>query len=408
MTIKVLQRGFIILLLNGKREVILSQSALRAIFLLVLFISVSSANDQNFSRIYEDINAAYDLQHPLPLHLSLSQLKSHHHFKRCILISPEKAIESYLNKEYSSYSQGKNILVNSPCLGSDSLGNYLGSYFENIVCAELSGLHYLSVGKIYEPKTKHVSSAFISNLPNYIENKNPIDHETSRKLIKTYCKCEKSCHEQKNAAWVSGLNIIKPIFKNALLAHLNIHPEQNQTVVKVNDISTEPINTVLPLIPDVAIHYRCGDNFVGYYGFLPFSVFKDKIPNNTKTIYVLAERRGRKTVADLAEKCDSILLSLKGFLSKNFPNSKILLKRGDNLYTDMARLSFAKTVFCSASTFCLWPAVTNDNTVYFPKTKLIVGGDTNINLGSGSKIHLNPDPSFIFVSPPTINFVFGK
>jgi hypothetical protein len=26
----------------------------------------------------------------------------------------------------------------------------------------------------------------------------------------------------------------------------------------------------LPLVPDVAIHYRCGDNIVSHYGFLPF------------------------------------------------------------------------------------------------------------------------------------------
>ena len=368
--------------------------ALRSIILLLFSGTTVSENYRIFSKIHEDINAAYDLKYPLTLNLSLSELKSHHHHKRCVLILPHKAIGSFLSKEWSLFSQGNSILVNSPCLGSDSFGNYLGLYFENIMCAGMSRVHYISVGKVYEPKTKHLSSAFVSHLPDFIENPNPADFATSKILMQQYCRCDNLCHEQKDAAWVSGIDIIKPLFKNALSYHLKSHSRYNETKVDMYDISTEPDGTILPLIPDVAIHYRCGDNFVGYYGFLPFSVFKEKIPHGSKTIYVLADKRGRKTGNNslLASKCDAILSSLIKFLIKHFPDSKILLKRGDDLYKDLARLSFAKTTFCSASTFCLWPAIANSNRIYFPRTKLIVGGDTEISLGLG----------FVWISDPEI------
>ena len=183
---------------------------------------------------------------------------------------------------------------------------------------------------------------------------------------------------------VKGLGLIKPILKEALDYHLKNSPNiSTNTVVLTSDLSTEAVGTTLPLIPDSAIHYRCGDNFIGHYGFLPFKAFSDNIPRDVKTIYVLAENKNRKTInkKPLVAKCDSIFVSMLNYLKKHFPSAKIVIRRGDDLYIDMARLAYAKTAICSVSTFCLWPAIMNEGSAFFPKTRLIVGGDTNINLG---------------------------
>jgi hypothetical protein len=144
----------------------------------------------------------------------------------------------------------------------------------------------------------------------------------------------------------------------------------------------------LPLIPDVAIHYRCGDNFVGHYGFLPFRAFRETIPPPLSplapsTIFVLAENKHRKTGSKkhLMAKCDAIFQSLFDYLSRLYPQSAVLVRRGDDLYLDMARLAFAKVTICSVSTFCLWPAIISNGTAYFPRTKLIVGGDVSLDFG---------------------------
>jgi hypothetical protein len=47
----------------------------------------------------------------------------------------------------------------------------------------------------------------------------------------------------------------------------------------------------------------------------------------------------------------------------------------------MARLSFAKYTVCSVITFCIWPAILNGINAYFPRTKLVVGGNISIDMG---------------------------
>ncbi len=80
----------------------------------------------------------------------------------------------------------------------------------------------------------------------------------------------------------------------------------------------------LPLIPEAAIHYRCGDNFVVHYGFLPFRAFLNAIPRNVSSIFVLAEHRGRKTGGNkrhLAAKCDLVFQQLLQYLKNHYPKS---------------------------------------------------------------------------------------
>jgi len=241
----------------------------------------------------------------------------------------------------------------------------------------------MAVGKVWEPKAKDEPSPFIDRLPSIIEHNNATQSfQHASQVLKQQCTCAGSCHERANAAWVKNLDNIKPLLLDALHHHVAAS-QSTQTVVSPKDLCSSPQGTVLPLVPEAAIHYRCGDNFVGSYGFLPFEAFRQKIPADAQTIYVLAENRNRKTQykAHLALKCDLILTSLFSYLKLHFPSAVVLIRRGDDLYVDMARLAFARTTVCSVSTFCLWPAIINNGSAYFPRTKLIVSGDVSINLG---------------------------
>ncbi len=361
------------------------KATIAAMFLKALVICcslvLSSQSQHSLKEVALDINSFYDTQHPPQFHMN--PLLSVHHSKRCTSIENNESILKFMSGTWKSTSKDFQILVSTPCLGTDSLGNGLGAYFENIVCANKSGMHYVSVANIWEPKDRDVPSPCLSQIPTVIENLQPLDEATVKSNLKQLCKCQGSCHERPNAVWTKGLNIIKPIIDNALQHYLKTVPMLNHTVVLSTDLSNVPTDTKLPLIPEAAIHYRCGDNFVGHYGFLPFSAFVDNIPSSVKTIYVLAENRDRKTKIrrHLATKCDAIFQSLLTYLTHRFPSSTVLIRRGDDLYLDMARLAYAQHVVCSVSTFCLWPAIVNANKAYFPRTKLIVGGNTDINLG---------------------------
>jgi len=332
-------------------------------------------------------NVSIDMTQPDQLPYSPNQLTTMHG-KRCIALDNSQAVLDFSNEKWKELRFLNNlpILITTPCLGSDSLGNYLGSYFENIMCAEKAKLHYFGVSPIWEPSTYDEPSFYLSAFPTFIEHKKPsLTIEEAKMNMKMMCKCPGSCHERPNALWIQGLDLIKTILSAAITSHMNyLEVKQLQyTKIVENDLATVSSTIPLPLIPEAAIHYRCGDNFVGHYGFLPFKTFTQYIPKNVTSIYVLAEQRSRKTKnkESLASKCDAAFGSLFQYLKHHFPNSIVLIKRGDNLYTDIIRLSLAKYTICSVSTFCLWPAIVNPNHAYFPKTKLIVGGNTNIQLG---------------------------
>ena len=364
----------------------------------VIWISLSvlaipgSRSEDEVMQWYDQVQRAFDRRHPSPGQIlaakgdgsTFTTLQTHNlHGRRCIAIESNVAID-YLHKDHYQMAS-KPVYIHTPCMGSDSLGNYLGSYFENFMCAKTIGLHYLSVAKIWEPSTNDTASVFLAQLPSYHIHAKPISSfkHISTSILNT-CSCPGSCHQYKHALWAKNLEWIRPMLWKATYAHLGtLSGDANVTIVRDSDLATVAVGTQLPLIPDVAIHYRCGDNFVGEYGFLPFEAFLTRIPKAVKTIYVLAENRNRKTSAKvyLAEKCDAAFVGLKSYLAQHFPESNVVIRRGDDLYTDFARLALAPVTICSVSTYCLWPALMNKGKAYFPKTKLIVGGETDINLG---------------------------
>ena len=292
---------------------------------------------------------------------------------------PHQALDALASSTFSAETSRANVLVSSACIGVDSLGNYLGNYLENVACADKIGVAYMAVAKVYEPRTRDASNAFLSALPSLVlPPPSSAASVLSLPKLTAACPCRESCHENPRAVWPKSLaTVVRPLLQTALAQH-RASLSLNTTVAR-GDICTAPPETVLPLTPDAAVHYRCGDNFVGHYGFVPFAAVAQRIPASAKTIYVLAEARGRKTAAPakqhMAGKCDVVLRALHQYLAARFPAAVVLLRRGgDDPYTDLVRLAYAPVTVCSVSTFCLWPALASNNTAYFPITPLILGG----------------------------------
>lgn len=134
---------------------------------------------------------------------------------------------------------------------------------------------------------------------------------------------------------------------------------------------TTQAESVLPMIPDVAVHYRCGDNTVGHYGYLSYPAFKRRIPSTARTIYVMAENPSRNSNTQRNNQCNAILTGLFDYLKAEFSQASIVILRGANMFDDMTRLALANTTICSVSSFCIWPALSSTTKAYFPITRLI-------------------------------------
>jgi hypothetical protein len=183
-----------------------------------------------------------------------------------------------------------------------------------------------------------------------------------------------------NASAFVGSHMLKAITKYSETLHL----DNAFTVNLDTDFSNTESSDQLPTVPDVTIQYRCGDNigFSYVYGILPFAAITSRIPPDSKYIYVLSDHPSRAAHSPYSGRCHLILKSLFEFLKESNPKSVIVVKRGGDLYLDYVRMALSKVLICSASTFCLWPALANvqrGGQVHFPLTDLIAGAD-NIDL----------------------------
>ena len=289
--------------------------------------------------------------------------------------------------------------------------------------------------------------AFLDALPDVVVHKNPAGSaEEGKKRVADICKCTRYCWQDPLAPWVNNTAIIKKHLRVAVHAYLdtvrdlrglicscledccsvmllpysisadaleilvlssimlydnisiaqhhhtnyNLKSTQVQDVVKEGttvspdtDFSNAAQDAHLPIVPDVAIQYRCGDN-IGFnykYGLLPFFALPQRIPKDAKYIYVLSDHPSRQAQAVYSSRCQTILEALFEYLKKNFPDSTIVIKRGGDLFLDYARLTLSNVTICSASTYCLWPALAHEGVVHFPLTSLVVNAD-NIQLAA--------------------------
>lgn len=165
------------------------------------------------------------------------------------------------------------------------------------------------------------------------------------------------------------------------LRHSSIAIARGATTYNTTDEYQHP-TIELPAIPDVAIHYRCGDNLNSIYGFLPFRVYRRRIPKSVRHVYIMAESPARKAMLGSKSRCARIFEAFQQFFAVEYPNTTVVVLRGQDMFDDYARLTFANITFCSISTFCFPPAIGTDNIAYFPPSQLIAHGRTDFDYGS--------------------------
>lgn len=306
------------------------------------------------------------------------------------------ARDNYMQGMYKDLLGDVPVMVYPFCAKTFQLGNCLGYYLNDIACADVSGAHFVAVHKNFNLLASQSlvtkgndRYAFLNHLPDMIVHPNPKPPDEVKALMKTQCDCLQFCWENKVAPWTQRIPLISRVIGQAIhayekAAHIDhLFTELNNQT----DISSikEALNTpnLLPLVPNVTIQYRCGDN-VGFgktkYGLLPFSTYnKQRISEDiAQYIYVIADSPSRSEGHPYSHRCGIILEHLYKTLTQRFPKAVVVIKRGGDPFLDYVRLYHSKIVFCSASTFCLWPSLANRHgQVYYPLTPLIAGAGSN-------------------------------
>jgi len=198
-----------------------------------------------------------------------------------------------------------------------------------------------------------------------------------------------------DSPWQKHVSYIGKVLRNASLAYLSSNPDNDiEKDIYGDNLFMSGSRKSIPIIPDVTLHYRCGDNIAGAssaigYGLLKVKDIVSRIPVNARHIYILAEstsRNKKKSTHGCNDECSLIHYFVYKSLIKKFPKSLVVLKKGGNIYLDFVRLVLSNTTICSASTFCFYAALGhNQSAVYFPRTKLIANplesSFSNIELG---------------------------
>eukprot|EP01036_Dinobryon_divergens_P026667 gene26667-35343_t len=232
--------------------------------------------------------------------------------------------------------------------------------------------------------------AFFSALPSIVLNSHQNiagQRHDIKHRIESACPCHEFCWTKVDAPWLHHIDWMMDAIRTGTTAFVSAYGPQNLipavTKAKVS----------LPAIPDVAIHYRCGDNltaFIHGYGVLPFAAILRLIPSSARFIYVFTNDNVKH------HHCGSIMKRIVKYLSKHLKKKNLsapdgsaatpvvvkLFRDGDPLVA-FTRLLYANTLICSSSTFCFYAALANNGTaVHFPRTHLIARPSSSDVYGS--------------------------
>ena len=153
----------------------------------------------------------------------------------------------------------------------------------------------------------------------------------------------------------------------------------------------------IPPIPDVAIQYRCSDNTIKGYGLLAWPAFLRHIPSNATFIYIMTENPSDRTPDHgVINSCNTIINELSEYLHYHFKRANVVVLRGASALDDATRLAMAQITICSASTFCLWPAIASKAEAFFPVTALIYSDRGRLNYTS--ELHWLNEPDEIAIT----------
>lgn len=304
------------------------------------------------------------------------------------------------------------------------IGNFLGSYLELITCTESNKLpivfvfpqHYRDL-TIYTENNKLTSiEYFIQQLPvirlhrrhhaslhdssyiDYKQQQQQQHHNTTRLIYDTElvyndliksCSCKEYCWEHSNSKWYLHVKLVKNILSSSFEKYFDRNNNTNFKQMMNIAFTTKTViatmgdgylrNHRYPVVPDVLIHFRCSDivraTSATGYGFLNFNVYLELIPRGTRLVYILSDPVHRGTDGAI---CGQLIEALIEFLSVRFPSAEVLAERGGDMIRNFAQIAFANTTICSASTFCLFPALASNGTAYFPRSQLLLHGNESL------------------------------
>lgn len=356
----------------------------RKLLLLVIVVAVALASCRSSRVIHRRLQIGNEsVGEPSQLDIPLRRVLD----KGIICTDFPESTADFKTNRWSPELDGVQMLVYPFCPDLGSMGNFLGRYFNEASCAKVLGTHFISPRPLEKLKKDSyneldVSRRFFAALPSTVVS--PINASRNEVLarIDTECACKKYCWSDSSAPWIKNTQWIAKTFRKSLDAAFPNGELKTgfSDYHHTSDITNAKNPMQLPIIPDVAIHYRCGDNLGTIarpfgYGLLSFPVLQRLIPKDAKYIYILSEPVHRvHYLADpiYKEKCGQIIKWIFVFIANHFPDSTVLVSRGGNMFVDIARLTLANTTICSASTFCLFPSIAHNGTaVYFPVTKLI-------------------------------------
>jgi hypothetical protein len=117
---------------------------------------------------------------------------------------------------------------------------------------------------------------FFEAFPEVVVNDNPLDDHTVQVNLNESCKCYHYCWGEHNAPWEKNIPWVQKTLRTAVDAYMQtVNVADGTQLNPATDNSSHPFDKRLPMIPDVTVHYRCGDNLrfdtIGY-GLLPFHV----------------------------------------------------------------------------------------------------------------------------------------
>ncbi|KAJ1426706.1 hypothetical protein B484DRAFT_81788 [Ochromonadaceae sp. CCMP2298] len=186
------------------------------------------------------------------------------------------------------------------------LGNTLGYYLNDIACADITGAHFIAAHKSFtmtqpELLVTHTGAAnqtqsqlaFFNHLPDLIVHPKPLPSDVVRKEMRKVCHCLQFCWENSDAAWLKRPELIGRVLRPAIDAYIAasgglatgtlLDPKTDLSSLSLGAGAGQAQGNLgkvtppfYPLIPNVTIQYRCGDN-IGFgkskYGLLPFRAF---------------------------------------------------------------------------------------------------------------------------------------
>lgn len=285
----------------------------------------------------------------------------------------------------------------------DRIGNFLGTYFDTISCAQNSGAHFVGYSNFngkhwYVPHQK-----FWEGFPDIIEHKYPSkDVATAIEKVKTNCQCTAFCW-QENHPWTKQIPLIQSLIRKAIYIYLSVKDKNGMLLEfkglpldSSKDIFKVSVTTILPIGPDVAVHFRCSDNLYGGMGLMSFGTIINRIPINAETIYVFSEYGSRLRDRPLEKAAPIILQALFEDLTTRFPKATVVIKRGDSEFLTWSSLYLANITICASSTFSFWPGMARTKTTYMPASSYI-GGEQ-------SKVYIHKSFHWIYNPKQFLNF----